>query len=95
MPTPGIKGNKQARVAAEVGLSTLRDLRGLWQGLETGRGEKESHASVVFSMNKASWAPFHLPTASTALTHYPVTNAHGWLSLPNNMSPEEPVNVQF
>jgi hypothetical protein len=46
-------------------------------------------------MNEASWAPFHLPTASTALAHYPVTNTHGWLSLPNNVSPEESVNVQF
>lgn len=45
--TPGTKGNKQARVVAKVGSSTLRDLRELWQGLETRRGEKESR---VFSM---------------------------------------------
>jgi len=47
--TPGAQGNKHTRVAAEVGSSTPstpRDLRELWQGLETRREEKEFHTSV-------------------------------------------------
>lgn len=57
------------------------------------RGERIPHL-CAFTLNTASQAPFCLATASIAFTHYPVTLT-GWRCLPNNVSLDEPANVQF